>query len=62
MNSRATQQFNVSPYIYAVTWLRPLPGSPAFLGAVYMSRASPVNRADSILSRPIYGGLNTKEN
>ena len=31
MNSRATQQFNVSPYIYAVYWLRP--GSSAFLSA-----------------------------
>ena len=29
MNSRATQQFNVSPYIYAVYWLPP--GSSAFL-------------------------------
>ena len=29
MNSRATQQFNVSPYIYAIYWLPP--GSSAFL-------------------------------
>ena len=30
-----------------------LPGKNFALGAVHMSRASPANRADSILSRPM---------